>query len=215
MTQQKIIVAIDGPAGAGKSTVAKLLAKELHYLYIDTGAMYRALTLKVQRNNINVADEKAICALMHETEIKLLYADGLLTVLLDEKDVSEEIRKPRISNSVSDIAKIPGVRALMTSLQRDYAKNDNCVLEGRDIGTVVFPKAQFKFYIDADFNERTRRRFKELQEKTYPLHNRISKKTSLAATLLIRRASAHRLKKRTMRYILIPRICQLKKSYKQ
>ena len=165
MSSEKIIVAIDGPAGAGKSTVAKLLAQRLSYLYIDTGAMYRALTLKVKRNKINPSDEAAVCALMNNTAIELRYANNTLKVFLDSEDVSEEIRKPYISEGISEISKMKSVRASMTQLQRSLAKNNNCVLEGRDIGTVVFPNAQHKFYIDADFKERAFRRFKELKEK--------------------------------------------------
>lgn len=165
MTFENIIVAIDGPAGSGKSTVAKLVAKKLEFLYIDTGAMYRALTVKVKRNDIAPTDQTRVCAIMKETTIQLRTENDTLKVLLDSKDVSREIRKPYISDGVSEIAKIKSVRELMTQLQRTFAKNNSCVLEGRDIGTVVFPNAQFKFYIDAAFKERAERRFKELKEK--------------------------------------------------
>lgn len=165
MPAEKIIVAIDGPAGAGKSTVAKLVAQKLGFLYIDTGAMYRALTLKAKRRSLDTSDEVAMYELMKNTAIRLSQDQQQLKVFLDGEDVSEEIRTPSISDAVSVIAKIKGVRALMTRLQREFAKNNNAVLEGRDIGTVVFPNAPYKFFIDAQFKERVRRRHKEMKEK--------------------------------------------------
>lgn len=164
MSVDKSIVAIDGPAGAGKSTVAKLVAKKLGFLYIDTGAMYRALTLKVKRLRLNLKDKTAIIDIMKKTNINLKYNQGSLCVILDGEDITGEIRKPYITDGVSDIAKIKQVRKLMTQLQRKFAKDNDSVLEGRDIGTVVFPKAKYKFFIDADFKERVNRRFKELKE---------------------------------------------------
>ena len=164
-TNNKIIIAIDGPAGAGKSTVAKLIAEKLGFIYIDTGAMYRSLALKVKRLGLNLENEKKITELAEKTSINLQYHNNKLKVILDNEDVSEEIRKPYITDRVSEVAKIKEVRKIMTNLQRQFAKNNNCVLEGRDIGTVVFPNAQYKFYLDADFTERTKRRFKELKEK--------------------------------------------------
>lgn len=168
MPIDKFIVAIDGPAGAGKSTVAKLVAKKLGFLYIDTGALYRALTLKVKRFKINIEDAGAVVGLLKKTKIDLEYNKELqedLKVLLDDEDVSEEIRKPHITAGVSDVAKIKEVREVITDLQRRLAQNDNSVLEGRDIGTVVFPHAKYKFFLDANFKERVKRRFKELKEK--------------------------------------------------
>jgi len=162
---EKIIIAIDGPAGAGKSTIAKLIAKKLDFFYIDTGAMYRALTLKAKQKNLKLDDESQMIVLAKCTRIQLDYKNGNLNVLLDGKDVSEEIRTPYVTDGVSTIAKIKAVREVMTHLQRKIAHNNNCVLEGRDIGTVVFPNAKFKFFLDADFNERANRRFKELKEK--------------------------------------------------
>ncbi|RJP28657.1 MAG: (d)CMP kinase [Candidatus Omnitrophota bacterium] len=159
-----MIIAIDGPAGAGKSTVAKLLAKKLNFVYIDTGAMYRALTLKVIDNGIDVGDTGSIIGIAQNTTIDLVNMhDGSLKVLLDSKDVSVQIRQPRITKFVSDIAKIKSVRQIMVSLQRKLGKAKDSVLDGRDIGTVVFPEADNKFYVDADFNERVMRRFKELK----------------------------------------------------
>lgn len=160
-----MIIAIDGPAGAGKSTVAKLIAKELGFLYIDTGAMYRALTLKVLENKIDISDIARIIELAKNTRVELRNNQfGPQEVLVDGKDVTAEIRQPRITQFVSDIAKIKGVREMMLALQRNLAKQGNLVLDGRDIGTVVFPNADKKFYIDAEFNERVRRRYKELTD---------------------------------------------------
>lgn len=159
-----MIVAIDGPAGAGKSTVAKILAKRLGFLYIDTGAMYRALTLKALENNIDITDERKINELALETNIGLRSnSDGSLNVFLDNKDVSLEIRQPRITQYVSDVSKIKGVRQVLVKMQRELGKKGNCVLEGRDIGTVVFPHAEKKFFIDASAKVRVNRRFKELK----------------------------------------------------
>lgn len=158
-----MIIAIDGPAGAGKSTVAKILAQRMGFLYIDTGAMYRALTLKIIEENIGVSDIPAIVELASRTNIDLAYdSDGSLKVLLDSRDVSSQIRQPRITKLVSDIAKIKDVREVMLKLQRELGRQGNAVLDGRDIGTVVFPNADRKFYIDAKFLERVRRRYKEL-----------------------------------------------------
>jgi len=159
-----MIVAIDGPAGAGKSTVAKILAKKLGFLYIDTGAMYRALTLKILDEKIDIKATPRIIDIASQTNIDLINnPDGSLKVLLDGRDVTCQIREPLVTKFVSDIAKIKGVREVMLKLQRRFAKQ-NCVLDGRDIGTVVFPDADKKFYIDADFKERVRRRHKELKD---------------------------------------------------
>ena len=161
-----MIIAIDGPAGAGKSTIAKSVARKLKFLYIDTGAMYRALTLKALEHKINPDDLSAITELAAATRINLTNnPDGSLKVLLDETDVSKEIRHPRITRFVSDIAKIKQVRQQMLVVQRRLgASAADSVLDGRDIGTVVFPDADKKFYLDADFKERVQRRFIELRE---------------------------------------------------
>ena len=174
-TRKDIIIAIDGPAGAGKSTVTKLVAKKLRFLYIDTGALYRALTLKAKRLNLNLKNKKAITALMKKTDIKLIYNKNLVKVRMDNYDVTKEIRKPYITDGVSEVAKIKEVRQIMTELQRKLAKNNNSILEGRDIGTVVFPNANFKFYLDADFRERVKRRFKELKEKNKNIKTKLVK----------------------------------------
>ncbi len=159
-----MIIAIDGPAGAGKSTVAKILAQRLGFLYIDTGAMYRALTLKVLETNTDIADTEKVGLLAESVNIDLRNnPDGTLSVSLDGQDVTADIRTPRVSRFVSDVAKIKHVRLVMVKLQRELGQRDNCVLDGRDIGTVVFPKAKVKFYIDASSVERVSRRYKEMR----------------------------------------------------
>ena len=159
-----MIIAIDGPAGAGKSTVAKILAQRLGFLYIDTGAMYRALTLEALEQNIDIRDSERLVKMAATSSIDLVSRSGNLRVLLDGRDVSKEIREPRVTKLVSDLAKIKGVREAMLKLQRALGKESDSVLEGRDIGTVVFPDAEKKFYLDAKFGERVDRRYKELKE---------------------------------------------------
>jgi cytidylate kinase len=157
-----MIIAIDGPAGAGKSTVAKKIARHLKFLYIDTGAMYRAVTLKAIENNISATDEAGLIKLAKTSTIELKNEpDGTLKVFLDGRDVSRLIREPRITKLVSDISKIKGVRLVMLGLQRKLGAGSDAVLDGRDIGTVVFPDADKKFFIDAQFSERVSRRHKE------------------------------------------------------
>ncbi len=158
-----MIIAIDGPAGAGKSTVARLVAQRLGFLYIDTGAMYRAMTLKALEKKINLKDEPKLIQIAHESKIELKNkSDGSLEIYLDNKNVTKDIRDPLVTQFVSDIAKIRVLREVMLKIQRELVRSQNVVLEGRDIGTVVFPDAENKFYLDAKFPERVRRRFKEL-----------------------------------------------------
>ena len=159
-----MIVAIDGPAGAGKSTVAKLLAQKLGFVYVDTGAMYRALTLKALENNIALHDVSGLAAIARASSIDLINtSSGSLRVLLDGREVTDLIREPRITRVVSDIAKIKEVREVLMELQRKLGGNKDVVVDGRDIGTVVFPRAERKFFLDADFKERIKRRYKELK----------------------------------------------------
>jgi cytidylate kinase len=158
-----MIIAIDGPAGAGKSTVAKIIAQKLGFLYVDTGAMYRALTLKAIREKIDSKDISSIIEMAGRSQVDLRNnQDGSLIIFLDNEDVTGAIRKPLITKSVSDIARIKEVREVMLGIQRRLGKERDSVLDGRDIGTVVFPDADKKFYIDARFDERVRRRYKEL-----------------------------------------------------
>jgi CMP/dCMP kinase len=159
-----MIIAVDGPAGAGKSTVAKILAKRLGCLYIDTGAMYRALTLKALETGTDIADPRAMEALARSSRLGLQDGAEGSRVFIDGKDVSGAIREPRVSARVSDVAKIREVRAVMVELQRRLGHEKACVLDGRDIGTVVFPDADFKFFIDASCDERVTRRFKDFKE---------------------------------------------------
>lgn len=153
------IITIDGPAGSGKSTIAREVAKRLGFTYLDTGAMYRAFTLKAIITNADLENSRKLIELIKKTKIDIvLQKNGSLKVFLDKEDVSLEIRKPIVTQKVSSIARIPGIRAQMVKLQRQFGKKNDIVVEGRDIGTVVFPKAYKKFYLDADFNERIRRR---------------------------------------------------------
>ncbi len=156
-----MIVAIDGPAGSGKTTVAKLLAKKLDFDYLDTGATYRALTLKALELGVDLSKEKDLGDLARSLGLHL---EGSKTYL-DGKDVSLDIRQPRINQNISIIVSYPEVRETMVSLQRKIAQEGNFVVEGRDITTVVFPNAECKFYLDADFKVRSQRRFDEFKEK--------------------------------------------------
>jgi cytidylate kinase len=161
--RKHFIVAIDGPAGSGKSTVSRITARRLKLQYIDTGAMYRALTLKAIRKGLDLGDESALTALARGTVIGLRSEGDLMKVSLDGEDVSARIRTPELTNKVKYVARIPGVREEMVEQQREIGRRVGAVLEGRDIGTVVFPNADYKFYLDADVDERARRRCKELK----------------------------------------------------
>ena len=160
---KNLIVAIDGPAGSGKSTISKLIAEKLGLLYIDTGAMYRALTLKAMRKSVRLEDEKVLADLARTTKIELEESNGL-RVLLDGEDVSIPIRTPEVTANVKYIARTPDVRREMVKLQRALGAKSGGVLEGRDIGTVVFPDADFKFYLDASPEVRAKRRYKDMAE---------------------------------------------------
>ena len=158
-----VIVAIDGPSGAGKSTLAKRLAKEFGFTYLDTGAMYRALALKVLRYGIDLDDETRLAALVRDTDIGLQESDGRLNVMLDGVDVADLIRTPEVSQMASKVSAQKIVRQRLLELQRAAAKKGDIVAEGRDIGTVIFPGAEFKIYLDASVEERARRRYEELR----------------------------------------------------
>ena len=156
-----MIIAVDGPAGSGKSTISKLLAKELGLVYVDTGAMYRLFTLKMLKENILFSDSDKINELLENLNINIEND----RFYLDEKDVSEEIRKTDVAENVSKTAAIKEVREKMVNLQREFSKSKNVILDGRDIGTVVFPEADIKIFLVADPRERAERRFKELKAK--------------------------------------------------
>ncbi len=161
-----IVIAIDGPAGAGKSTIAKTLARKLQFSFLDTGAMYRALTLKaLNTESVNLEIEDDLVSLAHQTIIDLEPTEGGVRVLCDGKDVSDLIRTIEVTNNAFYIARAPRVREILVRWQRIIAGEKSVVAEGRDIGTVVFPQANFKFYLDADPKERCRRRVCELREK--------------------------------------------------
>ena len=158
-----MIVAIDGPSGAGKSTLAKRLARDLGYIYLDTGAMYRALALKILRQGLDLADGAKLAALVGATEIDLVEREGNAQVLLDGVDVSGFIRTPEVSQMASKVSAFPVVRRRMLELQRALGQRGSVVAEGRDIGTVIFPQAEVKIYLDASVQERARRRCEELR----------------------------------------------------
>jgi len=153
-----MIVAIDGPAAAGKSTSAKKVARELGFTHLDTGAMYRCVTLSVLRDQITLDNENALSQLLNELDIRLEKLDDELVVYLNGEDVSDEIRKAEVTSYVSTVSALSQVRDALVRIQRNIAKNQNCVVEGRDIGTIVFPDAEFKFFLIADDFVRARRR---------------------------------------------------------
>jgi cytidylate kinase len=162
---KRLTIAIDGPSGAGKSTVGRALAKRLGYLYIDTGAMYRAVALKVKEKALVLGDESKLYALVSSLHITFAGKGQETAVLCNGEDVTKAIRSPEMSRLASDVSKKKVVREALVRKQREMATGGGVVLEGRDIGTVVFPDAEIKFYLDANTEERGRRRFKELVEK--------------------------------------------------
>ena len=153
-----MIVAIDGPAATGKSTSAKKVSRELGFTHLDTGAMYRCVTLSVLRNQITLDNENALSQLLKELDIRLEKLDDELIVYLNGEDVSDEIRKAEVTSYVSTVSALSQVRNALVRIQRNIAKNQDCVVEGRDIGTIVFPDAEFKFFLIADDFVRARRR---------------------------------------------------------
>ena len=160
-----INVAIDGPAGAGKSSVAKLIAKTLGYIYVDTGALYRTVGLYSIRKGIDTKNAEAVSATLSEIDVKLGFVEGAQHVFLNGEDVSEAIRTPEASMGASNVSAIPAVRAFLFDLQRDIAKNNNCIMDGRDIGTVVLPDAQVKIFLTTSPESRAKRRWLEMKEK--------------------------------------------------
>jgi cytidylate kinase len=163
--KKKIVIAIDGPAASGKSTTAKLVAKRLGYLYIDTGAMYRAMGLKAKRLGIPLSDAEAIAAMARETVITQKPGRNGAVTFLDGQDVSQEIRTPEVSQLASDISTISAVRRRLVAQQQEMGRGGGVVMEGRDITTVVFPQAEVKVYMEASVEERAKRRQAELSRK--------------------------------------------------
>ena len=158
-------IAVDGPAGAGKSTVAKLVAEKLGMLYIDTGAMYRTVTYAVISNNIDVADTPKIIEMLNKIDIKFVKENDSIKIYLNNTDITDKIRNKEIDENVSVISAVPEVRDFLIKYQRELSENYDVILDGRDIGTVVFPDADFKFYIDASVEVRAKRRLNDAKKK--------------------------------------------------
>lgn len=160
---KNLVIAVDGPAGAGKSTIAKIVADKMNINYIDTGAMYRAITYKVLQSGIDINNENEVIEIAKKSDID--FKDN--NIYLDGKILKEEIRTPEVSHNVSNIAQIKDVRHLMVDVQRDIGNKSSVILDGRDIGSYVFPNADYKFFLVASSKERGERRYKELIKKGY------------------------------------------------
>lgn len=160
-----ITIAIDGPAGAGKSTVAKNISKALGIVYLDTGAMYRTVALKAIRSGIDTTDADRLAEMVKDIDIKVKYINNEQHIYLDGEDVSSLIRTPEVSIGASNVAVIPAVRIKLVEIQRKIAAENNVVMDGRDIGTYVLPNAKYKFFVTASLEERANRRYAELKEK--------------------------------------------------
>ena len=172
MAKEHYSIAVDGPSGAGKSTLAKALARELNIIYVDTGAIYRTIGLEVFRRGLDPKNEAEVSAILPELSIRMEYEDdGLQHMFLNGEDVTADIRLPSISLYASDVSALPAVRAFLLEMQRELARRNCVIMDGRDIGTVVLPDAEVKIYLTASAEERAKRRFLELAargaEKTY------------------------------------------------
>jgi len=165
MRKNGLVIAIDGPSGAGKSTVAKILAQRLGYIYIDTGAMYRAIGWKTMKERLDPSDENALAGLCSRTEVTIKKDNSDPRFFVDGTDVTGEIRTPEMGMMASTVSKSPAVRARLLTLQRELGNNGGVVMDGRDIGTVVFPDADLKFFLEAGAEERGKRRYLELKGK--------------------------------------------------
>lgn len=163
-----INVAIDGPVGAGKSSISRAAAKALGYIYVDTGALYRTVGVNALRHGLDTKSKEQVGETLKTIKVELKFVSDVQHVFLNGEDVSEEIRLPASSMAASDVSAIPEVREFLFDLQRDIAKNNNCIMDGRDIGTVVLPNAQIKIFLTASPESRAMRRFKELQLKGLP-----------------------------------------------
>lgn len=158
-------IAIDGPGGAGKSTLAKALAKKLGMIYVDTGALYRTVGLFVDRNNVDPKDEDAVTEIIRDLEVKIAYENGNQIIYMNSEKITDEIRTPKMSMYASAVSAIPSVRSFLLDTQRKIAATENVIMDGRDIGTVILPDAEVKIFLTADPKERARRRYEELIEK--------------------------------------------------
>lgn len=164
--RQKIMnIAIDGPAGAGKSTIARLAAKELGFLYVDTGAMYRAIALYLLQTETDITDEKALKKALDNIQINIIYEEGVQHVFLNLSDVSAEIRSEKVGNMASKSSALKPVREKLLDIQRDIAKKNDVIMDGRDIGTNILPDAELKIYLTASVEVRAKRRFDELKNR--------------------------------------------------
>lgn len=163
--KKRAVITIDGPAGAGKTSIAKIVSKKLGYDYIDTGAMYRAISWKAFRKKIDLKAKQELINMVRDTRIELINRPGTVRVHLDGKDVTDKIRSKRVTEDASILATIPEVREEMVKIQRMLGSSGGIVVEGRDIGTVVFPEADYKFYLDASIKERALRKYRELKAK--------------------------------------------------
>lgn len=161
-------VAIDGPAGAGKSTIAKQVAKEKGYIYVDTGAMYRALAVHFIEQKINPEDTKKIAAACKDADVKIQYENSEQQVYLNDKNITSRLRKEEVGNMASKVSAVPEVRAHLLNLQKELARKNDVVMDGRDIGTCVLPEADVKIFLTASVETRAKRRYKELEEKGVP-----------------------------------------------
>ncbi len=158
-------IAIDGPSGAGKSTIAKQLAAQFGFIYVDTGALYRAIGYHAFTTGVDPKQEDAVCSLLKGLQIELCYRDGVQLVLVNKKDVSGFIRSEQASMAASDVSRYPMVRNFLLDLQRNIANSNDVIMDGRDIGTVILPDADLKVFLTADAAERARRRVEQLKEK--------------------------------------------------
>ena len=165
MSEQTLAIAIDGPSGAGKSTIARLLAKDLHFLYVDTGALYRAVGYYMLQQQVAPGDEAQVEPLLKGLDVALRYVDGEQHVFVNGEDVNGFIRTPEVSMAASAVSALPAVRGFLFQLQRDIAAQNNVIMDGRDIGTVVLPDAGLKVFLTASAEARAQRRYKELVEK--------------------------------------------------
>ncbi len=163
--KKRAVITIDGPAGAGKTSIAKIVSRKLGYNYIDTGAMYRAISWKAFREKIDLKAKEDLIKMVRDTKIELKNRAGMVRVHLDGKDVTNKIRSKRLAEGASILATIPEVREQLVKIQRRLGSSGGIVVEGRDIGTVVFPRADYKFYLDASIKERALRRYRELKAK--------------------------------------------------